>query len=66
MAKNFNELRAKMSPESRARARAQADKDLAEIRAAESPFEKYRGIGTPGIPSGRKAVIKWLRDLRGH
>jgi AbrB family looped-hinge helix DNA binding protein len=31
----------------------------------ESRFAKYRGIGTPGIPSGRKAIIKYFRDLRG-
>ncbi len=31
---------------------------------SKSPFEKFRGIGTPGIPRGRKAVIRWLRDLR--
>ncbi len=29
-----------------------------------SPFEKYRGIGNPGIPSGRKAIVKQLRELR--
>jgi AbrB family looped-hinge helix DNA binding protein len=33
---------------------------------AESPFEKYRGIGNPGIPSGRKAVRRWVRELRGR
>ena len=33
---------------------------------AKSPFEKYRGIGNPGIPSGRKAVRQWLRGLRGQ
>ena len=33
---------------------------------AKSPFEKYRGIGNPGIPSGRKAVRRWLRELRGR
>jgi len=33
---------------------------------SESVFEKYRGIGTPGIGSGRKAMNKWLRELRGH
>ncbi len=33
---------------------------------AESPFEKYRGIGTPGIPRGRKAVLRWVRELRGR
>jgi AbrB family looped-hinge helix DNA binding protein len=32
----------------------------------QSPFEKYRGIGNPGIPSGRKAVIRWLRERRGE
>jgi AbrB family looped-hinge helix DNA binding protein len=31
-----------------------------------SPFEKYRGIGNPGIGSGRKAIIKWVRELRGE
>ena len=33
---------------------------------AESPFEKYRGIGNPGVPSGRKAVRQWVRQLRGE
>ncbi len=33
---------------------------------ARSPFEKYRGIGNPGIPSGRKAVLRWVRELRGQ
>jgi AbrB family looped-hinge helix DNA binding protein len=32
----------------------------------ESVFEKYRGIGNPGLPSGRKAVLKALREFRGH
>jgi len=31
-----------------------------------NPFEKYRGIGNPGIPSGRKALIRWLRERRGE
>jgi len=31
-----------------------------------SPFEKYRGIGTPGIAHGKKAVVKWVRQLRGR
>ena len=31
----------------------------------DSPFEKYRGIGNPGIGSGREAVIKYIRDMRG-
>jgi hypothetical protein len=33
---------------------------------AKSPFEKCRGIGNPGIPSGRKAVRHWVRELRGQ
>jgi len=32
----------------------------------ESPFEKYRGIGNPGIGKGRKRIQKWLRELRGE
>jgi AbrB family looped-hinge helix DNA binding protein len=35
------------------------------VRAG-SRFEKYRGIGNPGIPSGRKAVRRWFRELRGQ
>jgi AbrB family looped-hinge helix DNA binding protein len=31
-----------------------------------SPFEKYRGIGSPGIGRGRKAAVRWVRDLRGR
>jgi AbrB family looped-hinge helix DNA binding protein len=30
----------------------------------ESPFEQYRGIGTPGIPRGRQAVVRWVRAVR--
>ena len=30
-----------------------------------SPFEKYRGIGNPGVGSGRRAIGRWMRDLRG-
>ncbi len=32
----------------------------------ESPFAKYRGIGTPGIGKGRNGIQKWLRELRGE
>lgn len=31
-----------------------------------SPFERYRGIGTPGIPRGKEAVRRWVRELRGR
>ncbi len=38
------------------------------VRPAEkaSPFAPYRGIGNPGIGRGRKAVIAWVRRLRGQ
>ncbi len=32
----------------------------------ESPFAKYAGIGNPGIGKGRKAIKKWMRELRGE
>ncbi len=30
-----------------------------------SPFEKYRGIGNPGVGSGRRAIGQWMRSIRG-
>ncbi len=35
------------------------------LRAA-SPFAKYRGIGNPGIPSGREGIRRWFREMRGE
>src|SRR5271154_4139529 len=35
-------------------------------REGPSPFAKYRGIGNPGIPSGREAILKYVREMRGH
>ncbi len=35
------------------------------IRRA-SPFAKFRGIGNPGIGSGKKAINGWMRRLRGQ
>jgi len=32
----------------------------------ESPFAKYRGIGNPGIGSGRRAIARWLGQMRGR
>jgi bifunctional DNA-binding transcriptional regulator/antitoxin component of YhaV-PrlF toxin-antitoxin module len=32
----------------------------------DSPFAKYTGIGNPGIGKGKKALQKWMRDLRGY
>jgi antitoxin PrlF len=31
-----------------------------------SAFSKYRGIGNPGIGTGKKAILRWLRELRGQ
>ena len=33
---------------------------------SKSAFAKYRGIGNPGIGSGRKSIGRWLRSLRGR
>lgn len=33
---------------------------------SKSAFSKYRGIGNPGIGSGRKSISRWLRSLRGQ
>jgi AbrB family looped-hinge helix DNA binding protein len=31
-----------------------------------SAFSKYRGIGNPGIGSGKKHISQWLRGIRGE
>jgi AbrB family looped-hinge helix DNA binding protein len=33
---------------------------------AQSMFARYRGIGNTGLASGRKAVLRKIRELRGH
>ena len=32
---------------------------------SKSAFSRYRGIGNPEIPSGRKSITQWLRGMRG-
>lgn len=32
----------------------------------ESRFEKYRGIGNPGMGKGKEAVMKFMREMRGE
>ena len=44
--------------------RAGGEMRVVPIRA-ESPFNRYRGIGNPGIGSGKRAIVKRLRELRG-
>lgn len=34
------------------------------VERDQSPFLAYQGIGNPGIPSGRKQVVAWVRGLR--
>jgi antitoxin PrlF len=54
----------------RAGDRLQFEEDAKGMRVTavreESPFAKYMGIGNPGIGKGRKAVQKWVRELRGR
>ena len=33
---------------------------------SKSTFSKYRGLGNPGIGSGKKNISRWLRNLRGQ
>ena len=33
---------------------------------SKSASSKYRGIGNPEIPSGRKSITRWLRGMRGQ
>jgi transposase len=30
----------------------------------QNPFEKYMGIGNPGIGKGKEAIQRWLREMR--
>jgi len=41
--------------------------DELRVRAlkTKSAFSKYRGIGNPGIGSGRRNISLWLRGFRG-
>jgi len=32
----------------------------------ESPFEKFRGIGNPGVPRGKKGILRFIRKMRGE
>ena len=46
----------------------ESDGQDVRVRAVrtKSSFSKYRGIGNPGIGSGRKNIGRWLRGLRGQ
>lgn len=44
------------------------DETGVRVRAvrSRSNFSKYRGIGNPGIESGKEGINNWLRELRGE
>jgi len=46
----------------------ESDGDGVRVRPVrrKSAFSKYRGIGNPGIGSGRRSINHWLRELRGQ
>jgi hypothetical protein len=46
----------------------ESDGDGVRVRPVRnhSAFSKYRGIGNPGISSGRKNINRWLRKMRGQ
>jgi antitoxin PrlF len=46
----------------------ESDGKRVQVRAvrSRSAFSKYRGIGNPGIATGRKSIDKWLRGIRGQ
>lgn len=46
----------------------ESDSNGVHIRSvrSQSVFEKYRGIGNPRIGSGKKAINRWLREMRGE
>ncbi len=31
-----------------------------------SAFSKYRGIGNPGVKSGKQSITRWVREMRGQ
>lgn len=62
------EVRRRLGVRAGDRLQFEEDGDGVRVTAVrkESPFAKYRGIGTPGIGKGRKGIQKWLRELRGE
>jgi len=62
------EIRRRLGVRTGDRLEFEEDRDGVRVTAVrkESPFEKYRGIGTPGIGKGRKGIQKWLKELRGE
>ncbi len=62
------EIRRAMGVQAGDRVLFESDKDGIRVRPVRtaSPFAKYQGIGNPGIGSGRKAINRWMRKMRGQ
>ena len=61
--KTCNELGVK--PGDRIVFEKEGDKVVVRPVRKKSPFEKYRGIGSAGIGSGREPIIRHIRKIRG-
>ena len=46
--------------------KAKGDEVVMVPQRRASVFEEFRGMGTPGIGPGKKAVLDWVRELRGE
>ena len=44
----------------------ESDENRVRPVRTKSPFAKFKGIGNPGIGSGREGIIRWVRELRGR
>jgi antitoxin PrlF len=62
------EIRQAMGVQTGDRVLFESDKEGIRVRPVRtaSPFAKYQGIGNPGIGSGRKAINRWIRKMRGQ
>jgi antitoxin PrlF len=62
------EIRRAMGVQAGDRVLFESDKEGIRVRPVRtaSPFAKYQGIGNPGIGSGRKAINRWIRKMRGQ
>ena len=63
-----HEVRRALGVQSGDRLVFESDEEGIRVRPVrvKSPFAKYRGIGNPGIPSGRQAIRRWMREGRGR
>jgi AbrB family looped-hinge helix DNA binding protein len=46
----------------------ESDQDGVRVRrmTTVSRFAEYRGIGNEGIGAGKKAIQRWIREMRGR